>query len=98
MKTVFVYGSLLNPTVRQMVIGREVPAKADSLSDYIQVSHSLLPYPSIDKAKGFVRGITFEVSDEELKKLDRYETSHYKRIEVKLKSGTNAICYTDSSN
>ena len=96
MKTVFAYGSLINPIVRQMVVGREVAAEADSLSDFIQVSHSLLPYPSVEKAKGFVRGITFEVTDEELKKLDRYETSHYKQIEVKTKSGKTAICYTDS--
>jgi gamma-glutamylcyclotransferase (GGCT)/AIG2-like uncharacterized protein YtfP len=98
MNTVFVYGSLKNPMLRQIIVGREPIVKEDLLSDFIQVSHSLLPYPTVTKSKGFVRGVTFEVSDDELRKLDRYETKHYKKIEVILKSKVKALCYVDSSD
>ena len=39
----------------------------------------------------------FDVNEEDIKKLDRYESQYYKKIDIKLKSGTKSLVYTESS-
>lgn len=51
-------------------------------------------YPGIIPSnEGKIEGLVIEVTDEELKKIDEYETDAYKRVEVKLESGTSPWVY-----
>ena len=94
---IFVYGTLLDDTVRGRVLGKDVKGKEDTLEDYIVDMHSVLTsYPTIIKQdRGSVNGMYFDVDMEDIKKLDRYESEYYKKIEVKLKSGTKSLVYTE---
>jgi gamma-glutamylcyclotransferase (GGCT)/AIG2-like uncharacterized protein YtfP len=97
MTNIFVYGTLLDDTVRGRVLGKHVKGKSDTLEDYIIDTHSVLTsYPTIvQQDKGFVNGKYFDVDMEDIKKLDRYESEYYKKIEVKLKSGVDTLVYTE---
>jgi len=94
---IFVYGTLLDDTVRGRVLGKDIKGKSDTLENYMLDTHSVLTsYPTIIKQdRGFVNGMYFDVDDEDIKKLDRYESEYYKKIEVKLKSGTKSLAYTE---
>ena len=85
---IFVYGTLLDDTVRGRVLGKDV-----------NDTHSVLTsYPTIIPLdKGYVNGMYFDVNEEDIKKLDRYESQYYKKIDIKLKSGTKSLVYTESS-
>jgi len=93
----FVYGSLIESRQRDFVVGRYVPSEGDVLKNYEKIAHPYFEvYPTIRPKDGeLVFGKTFKVNDEELKRLDNYETSHYKKIEVTLNSGKKALAYTD---
>jgi len=97
MTNIFVYGTLLDDTVRGRVLGKDIKGKSDTLEDYIIDTHSVLTsYPTIiESKKGFVNGKYFDVDMEDIKKLDRYESNYYKKIEVKLKSGVDTLVYTE---
>ena len=96
--TLFVYGSLMNDGTRRIVMQKDVKTGNDILNNYKRTLHSeFLIYPTIEKSDGdFVVGKTFNVTDEDLERLDRYETDHYKRITVTLESGKEAISYMES--
>ena len=97
MTNIFVYGTLLDDTVRGRVLGKDIKGKSDTLEDYIIDTHSVLTsYPTIvQQDRGFVNGKYFDVDMEDIKKLDRYESEYYKKIEVKLKSGIDTLVYTE---
>ncbi|HZS42715.1 MAG TPA: gamma-glutamylcyclotransferase family protein [Candidatus Paceibacterota bacterium] len=99
METIFAYGTLKDPKVQQEVIGREIEGAADHLDGCIK-SHfqhgDRKTYPVIIcpiEGHG-VDGITFDVTPEELTKIDQYEEDFYKRQRVRLKSGREAWTYT----
>lgn len=95
MQNLFVYGTLKDPKVQKEVIGREVEAKEDILKGYskgeIIIEGKI--YPILVKGTGEISGLVLQVTNEELKKLDEYETAAYRRIEEKLKSGITAWVY-----
>ena len=87
---VFAYGTLRNPVVRRVVVGRWTHALSSSLPDHRRVALDVLPEPGAR-----TDGLTFEVSAEELRRLDRYERVgiRYERIEKRLDDGQNAWVY-----
>lgn len=97
MKNIFVYGSLLNKTLRTNVLCHEIEGKRDILEDYTIDTHSVLGrYPTVIKSEGeFVNGKVFKVSDSDIEKMDRYESHYYKKIEVTLKSGIMSLIYIE---
>jgi gamma-glutamylcyclotransferase (GGCT)/AIG2-like uncharacterized protein YtfP len=97
MTNIFVYGTLLDDTVRGRVLGKDIKGKSDTLEDYMLDTHSILTtYPTITPLdKGVVNGKYFNVNEEDIKKLDRYESEYYKKIEIKLKSGIKSLVYTE---
>tara|TARA_R110002110_G_scaffold120660_2_gene295985 strand:- start:151 stop:465 length:315 start_codon:yes stop_codon:yes gene_type:complete len=97
MKNIFVYGSLLNKTLRTNVLGHEVEGIEDILEDYTIDTHSVLSrYPTIIKSEGeLVKGEIFKVSDSDIEKMDRYESHYYKKIEVTLKSKVMSLVYIE---
>lgn len=97
MKNIFVYGSLLNKTLRTNVLCHEIEGVEDILEGYTIDTHSVLgAYPTVIKSEGeFVNGKVFKVSDSDIEKMDRYESHYYKKIEVTLKSGIMSLIYIE---
>ena len=97
MKNIFVYGSLLNKTLRTNVLCHEIEGVEDILEGYTIDTHSVLgAYPTVIKSEGeLVKGEVFKVSDSDIEKMDRYESHYYKKIEVTLKSGVMSLVYLE---
>ena len=99
MKKIFTYGTLLNKNMRFILLGKDVPVEDDVLKGYSKEPHTVFKiYPTIKQMKGSsVKGIVFNVDENDLKILDRYESDLYKKIEVNLVSGKKALVYIEST-
>lgn len=96
MERLFTYGTLQYPEIQQAVVGRMVQGEPDSLAGYskTQINFGGNDYPIIiEDGNGLVEGHVIEVTPQELVRIDRYETSAYRRVTVKLKSGLEAWVY-----
>ena len=102
----FSYGTLRDGAVQLANFGRLLSGRADSLPGYTLVpiairdpavvalsgkSHHLIARRS--SAADEVIGVVFEITAAELAAADRYEVSEYTRVQVTLKSGTQAWVY-----
>lgn len=92
-ESLFAYGTLMNPLIQQRVFGRTAPGKADRLAEYrkdlIHLGSGV--YPIIrPETGGVVEGMIIQITPEELKLIDRYEGSAYRRVRVTLISGREA--------
>jgi hypothetical protein len=103
----FSYGTLRYENVQMQTFGRKLEGKDDVLPGYIlkklqitdpdviaksgEAVHSIIEFSGslLDRIPGMV----FKISPEELAHADRYEVADYKRIQVKLLSGTLAWVY-----
>jgi len=95
---IFVYGSLLNDSLRYRVLDRDSKLTMITLSGFEITEHSLLPYPSIKKNKNsVVEGGWFEVSEQDLEALDRYETQLYEKHTVLLDDNKPSLVYVDKN-
>jgi len=96
-RLIFVYGSLLDSRQRDFILKRKVSGDSDVLMNYMKMPHPVFKiYPTIKPKEGKkVLGETFKVSDKDITRLDTYETSYYKKIEVTLSSGKKALAYID---
>lgn len=92
----FVYGTLREQTIQQHVFGRTVEGVPDRLGDYrrtsIRINRTVYP-AAVPKTGQTVDGLVLLITEEELRKADRYETKMYDRLLVKLASGTEAFIY-----
>lgn len=100
-ENLFVYGTLKDANTQQKIFGRSVSGVSDMLLDYkkseVMIDNEI--YPTIVTSYGdFVKGLLILVTDKELKIIDDYETSAYKRIKVILKSGIAAWVYAKDKN
>jgi gamma-glutamylcyclotransferase (GGCT)/AIG2-like uncharacterized protein YtfP len=97
MERLFVYGTLRDPLVQIRVIGRSPTGTVAILDGYERGTIKLgeREYPILDAAAAdsHVEGMVLEVSEDELRRLDIYETSAYRRIRVSLRSGGEAWAY-----
>lgn len=98
----FVYGTLLDPQVQQMVFGQEVPGQPDRLPGYEKRERSVAGrYPEVLPAAregAFVEGRRLEVGASGLRRADAYETTLYYRRLVQLESGARAWVYLASAS
>jgi len=101
MKTdsLFVYGSLLEPSLRRRLLGREIAAKPATLSGYRAYYLNNQGYPALRRmAGGVTPGMLLQgLSYEDLRRLDRYEGELYYRRKLKIRQGfasTRAWVYT----
>lgn len=87
---VFAYGTLRQPLVRWLVIGRQVPSLPATLPDYRKQGLNLTPQPGVH-----TQGEVFVVDAGEMQRLDRYERLgiRYRRSQMELLSGTKAWVY-----
>ena len=98
MENLFVYGLLKQPEIQKKVIGRVIEGLEDSLKGYkkSQINLDGEIFQILINSKNpcdFVFGEVLEVSEEELKKIDKYETDAYKRRKVVLSSGKESWVY-----
>lgn len=90
MYSIFVYGTLMDRSVRDHIVGRPKVTYSGTLLGYKKVGLNIIEDPHSQ-----VEGVYFEVNDEELARLDSYEsidTGLYKRIEVEIE-GVKHIAY-----
>ena len=95
---VFAYGTLKSPLVRMIVTHRISSGEAARLPGFEKQGLNIVP-----SEESHTRGIVFEATPEELRRLDRYERIgiRYGRREHELSSGQTAWVYhllPDNSN
>ena len=96
----FVYGTLTEPETQKKVLGKIVDCVPDGLEGYKKSTIVICgnSYPDIVKAPySSVEGLVIPVTHDELELIDNYETDWYKRIEVVLRSGKQALAYKGNS-
>jgi gamma-glutamylcyclotransferase (GGCT)/AIG2-like uncharacterized protein YtfP len=102
----FSYGTLQQESVQLANFGRKLKGSADLVMGWrltavqitdpkvlalsgLAVHKIMVPGDLTDE----VDGVMFEISPQELQAADSYETADYKRVRVKLRSGTEAWVY-----
>tara|TARA_B110000003_G_scaffold89789_1_gene91851 strand:- start:4895 stop:5233 length:339 start_codon:yes stop_codon:yes gene_type:complete len=106
----FSYGTLRYKKVQIETFGRELQGKKDKLIGYkismIKINdqdvisksdeseHPIIEYTGNNK--DIVKGVLFNINDEELIKADSYEVKEYERIRVILKSKEKGWVYIKS--
>ena len=95
----FVYGTLREKSTQRSIIGRITECKDDVLLNYrksrMKVEGKFYPVALPSKGDS-INGLVISLSADDIRKIDRYETSAYKRVRVKLKSGNTAFVYIKS--
>jgi gamma-glutamylcyclotransferase (GGCT)/AIG2-like uncharacterized protein YtfP len=107
----FSYGTLQTESVQLSTFGRKLKGSSDALPGYhlqmIQIMdqnfvatsgteyHRNLEFTG--SSSDLVDGTVFSVTQQELEQTDAYEPDGYKRMQVKLRSGTEAWVYLDST-
>jgi hypothetical protein len=110
MPWLFSYGTLQQPEVQRSTFGRLLDGHADELVGFEQAlftiddpqfvatsgkaQHAIVRFNGRNDSR--VRGMVFEVTDDELARADRYEPAGYKRIATALASGRQAWVYADA--
>ncbi len=95
MQNLFVYGTIKDPEVQKKVIGRVAESRNDSLEGYSKSSIVLkgITYSILVKGTEEVEGVVLQLTEDELKKFDVFETTAYRRVMEKLKSGVETWVY-----
>ncbi|HEY4128115.1 MAG TPA: gamma-glutamylcyclotransferase family protein [Gammaproteobacteria bacterium] len=105
----FSYGTLQQESVQLANFGRKLQGRADVVTGW-RLSTVEITDPEVLAESGLavhrimvsgkptdeVDGVVFEITPEELKAADSYETADYKRVKVKLRSGAEAWAYVAS--
>ncbi|MDW8851940.1 gamma-glutamylcyclotransferase family protein [Flavobacterium sp. MMLR14_040] len=105
MEQLFSYGTLRSKEIQRQVFNRILIGKPDQLLGHklkslqIEEEFGMADYvvvvPSAD-ASDIIHGVVFDVSNADLAKVDIFESNSYKRVRVKLKSGTEAWIYMEN--
>ena len=93
---VFFYGTLLDDKTRQKALGRKVEGRRTSLPGWAKKTDKTYPY-LVRKEASTVHGVVFELTKEDLDKLDDWEKKYY-RIEVTLRDGSKAQVYEEAGH
>lgn len=102
MENLFVYGTLQEEKVQQIIFGRKLHGQQDLLKGYEKYSIRIPDdpsgtfYPAIRPSKNhesMVRGTLLLLKENDLMMADSYEGNSYLRKKLKLKSGITAWTY-----
>jgi gamma-glutamylcyclotransferase (GGCT)/AIG2-like uncharacterized protein YtfP len=112
MPLLFSYGTLQLEQVQRATFGRLLKGERDELVGFeeglvriddpyvVKMSgkemHSIVKFHGDDRSR--LSGIVFELTEEELRKADEYETKDYVRISTKLGSGKEAWVYAEAES
>jgi gamma-glutamylcyclotransferase (GGCT)/AIG2-like uncharacterized protein YtfP len=110
MSLLFSYGTLQQDAVQLSTFGRLLHGEPEELVGFEQslfkiedpafvassgkAHHAIVKFNGRNESR--VRGMVFEVTDEELARADAYEPAGYKRISTRLASGKEAWVYADA--
>jgi gamma-glutamylcyclotransferase (GGCT)/AIG2-like uncharacterized protein YtfP len=103
MEKLFTYGTLQNEDVQETIFGRTLQGTTETLIGYtlkeilIEEEFGIEPYPIImetQNSEDSINGIMYEITTQELHKVDTYEGLHYKRVEVSLQSDEVVWAYS----
>ena len=90
----FAYGTLQTESVQLSTFARKLNGSPDALPGYrLQMIEHHRNLEFTRNSSDFVDGTVFSVTEQELQQSDAYEPDGYKRIQVKLRSGTEAWVY-----
>jgi len=101
MNKLFIYGTLVDSKIQKEVLNKTFKLTAQTLLGYkiIETKIDGVVYPAVvQDLNGKVEGFTIEVSNEDLQKIDLYETDKYKRIIVSLINGEASWVYIKNEN
>lgn len=107
----FSYGTLQQESVQLANFGRWLTGHADVLSGW-RITAIEIKDPTVIGLSGLtvhkilvpgapgdeVDGVVFEITPAELAAADGYETDAYKRVKVRLRSGTEAWVYVSAAS
>ena len=97
----FVYGTLIDDETRKNILKRSVSGTPATLDEYNleEIIIENESYPAAEKRSGcLIKGLLIEITSEELKELDVYETDAYKRREVELTNRERAWVYINKNS
>jgi hypothetical protein len=108
----FAYGTLRLADVQMATFGRRPDGDADALPRYRLATITIADEEFVTKSgfaehknlqftgdpSDYVEGMVFKVTRKELEQADAYEPAGYERVQVQLKSGTDAWIYLDKSS
>lgn len=105
MEYLFSYGTLKSKEIQMKVFNKLLNGTHDQLLGYklkdlqIEEEFGMADYfvatPS-ENPSDFIKGMVFSVTNLDLAKADQFESNKYKRVQIKLKSGTIAWIYIES--
>jgi gamma-glutamylcyclotransferase (GGCT)/AIG2-like uncharacterized protein YtfP len=94
MSNLFTYGSLMFPIVWNRVVQHEYRSALATIHGFRRVAVRDKEHPALIIAKGeeAIEGrVYFDVSNEDIARLDQFETQRYARVGVAVTLGGNAI-------
>jgi len=97
MKNIFVYGSLMFDDVWNRIVQHRYEKHAAVLSGYKRLSVKGEGYPGLVKSfNSSVEGVVyFDVTAQDIKRLDRFEGGYYKKIPVTVTCETGQVVNAD---
>lgn len=109
---IFSYGTLQKEKVQLELFGRVLTGSGDTLAGYkvsiIEIKDELFLSKGEQKFQQTViisndkndsiKGMAFEITEEELQAADKYEPDNYKRVKIVLASGKEAWIYVAMEN
>ena len=101
MEKLFTYGTLQYPEIQEKLLRRTLIGVSDTLLDYelkigvVEIDGEKFD-AATDKPGERINGVVYELSKDELHKIDQYEGKSYKRIKVNLLSGVESWVYIQS--
>lgn len=109
---IFSYGTLQSDKIQQEVFKRILTGTSDVLHGFLLRQIEIAEYDGNGKLyqsiypvayrtndpDNFVKGVLYEVTDDELRWADEYEGEHYQRKQFQLASGNTAWVYISADD
>ena len=105
----FAYGTLQTEAVQLSIFGRRLEAQPDVLVGYCLatirvedqsfITHSGAVQRNLQhtgNASDLIEGLVLSLTQQEIERADAYEPAEYKRVQVRLRSGSDAWVYLKS--
>ena len=92
----FVYGMLQESSVHEHIFGRTLTGNEEVLEKYriSRIDIGGRRYAAaVPSDKGCIKCVVFQITEDDLRKADKYEGRAYKRKKLVLKSGKSAWAY-----
>ncbi|WDF62397.1 gamma-glutamylcyclotransferase family protein [Flavobacterium sp. KACC 22763] len=105
MEKLFSYGTLRSKQVQMQIFKKVLVGTPDQLLGYklkslqIEEEFGMADYVvaiASENAEENIHGVVFNVTSADLAKVDLFESNSYRRVQVKLQSGTVAWVYTEN--